>query len=338
MGDIDYMLGTIIYCLLLRNKGIGLTGKVKMEGSRSFNLLVSSKNNDKGIQSARNLRRSSETICQLSKRDESTNSKFSSWLAGVIDGDGNFDIRNQGGKKVLKAIRIKIHDRDIRILTRIRDKLHVGRIRSEKNKPYSTYIVSTKWEMEKVVREINGKIRLKVESLKKACEFLEIDYKEPKYELEPLDPYLSGLIDTDGSIVFNYKANRIECNIELKYNEYSSKLCLDKVIPNNKPNVYFRKKKNQTPGRELKSIAFKYQTVGGMVPLKEYFIKNRLYSDMKFFRVMKIKEFLLLRNYGKELYETEEFKVYSKFLLKWVQYNNPKWTRVPYVKNLNINR
>jgi hypothetical protein len=61
-------------------------------------------------------------------------------------GDGNFDIRidPSSRNKVLKQIRIKLHNRDVRILSRIQDYLHIGRIRADKNKPYSTYIVSTR--------------------------------------------------------------------------------------------------------------------------------------------------------------------------------------------------
>lgn len=40
-------------------------------------------------------------------------------------------------KLVLKAIRIKLHNRDIRILSYIQNTLHIGRIRSDKNKPHS---------------------------------------------------------------------------------------------------------------------------------------------------------------------------------------------------------
>gem|GEM_PF-2430047 len=58
-------------------------------------------------------------------------------MAGVIDGDGNFDIRKINSKLVLKAIRIKLHNRDVRILTRIQNELHMGRIRADKNKPHS---------------------------------------------------------------------------------------------------------------------------------------------------------------------------------------------------------
>ena len=78
------------------------------------------------------------------------------------------------------------------------------------------------------------------------------------------DPYFSGLIDTDGSIVFNFNSNRIECNLEFKYNEYSSKLCLDNVIPNYKPYVLCRNKTAISGSSiKFKSITFKFQTVKG---------------------------------------------------------------------------
>ena len=63
-----------------------------------------------------------------------------------------------------------------------------------------------------LINNINGLIRLKVPGLKKSCNYLGIDYKEANYNIELYDPYLAGLVDTDGSIVFNYAGNRIECN------------------------------------------------------------------------------------------------------------------------------
>ena len=69
-------------------------------------------------------------------------------------------------KKVIKQIRIKLHNRDIRILRRIQDYLHIGRIRTDKNKPYSMYIVSTKEDMTYIIKNLNGLIRLKVPSFK----------------------------------------------------------------------------------------------------------------------------------------------------------------------------
>ena len=290
---------------------------------------------------------------------------FFNWLAGIIDGDGNFDIRKstlsnscackacqvkgsacssckQGhneNKFTLKAIRIKLHNRDIRILTRIQDYLHIGRIRTDKKKPYSIFIVSTKEEMSYLINKLNGLIRIKANSFKKACDLYNIKYIEPNYNISEFDPYFSGLIDTDGSIVFNFTGNRIECNLEFKYNEYSSKLNLDNVIPNYKPYKLLRDKKNQSFNKnniKYKSIAFKFQTVKGMLPLYDYFLKNRLYSDFKFYRVTQIKKFIEIRDYKNYEFDAIEFQIYSDFVLNWIQYKNPLWNKVPFVKKLKI--
>ena len=113
-------------------------------------------------------------------------------MAGIVDGDGNFDIRkNTLNKPTLKAIRIKLHNRDVRILTRIQNNLHMGRIMTDKNKPYSMYIVSNKQDMYNLINKLNGLIRIKVDSFKKACELYNINYIEPDFNIQPYDPYFS---------------------------------------------------------------------------------------------------------------------------------------------------
>jgi hypothetical protein len=344
---IDYMLETISlfkdydYLLFIPVYFIPVSLSSQIDLSRSFHLLLNSENNNHivataGIQSAGNFLGSSETIRQLSSfNGDQYDLKFRSWLAGIIDGDGNFDLRKTDSNNlVLKAIRIKFHVRDIKILKFIQDNLHCGRINYYNNNTYCTYIVSTKKEMELIVNLINGLIRLKVSSFQKACYYLNIKFLEANYTLEPYDPYFAGLIDTDGTIILNYPGNRIECNLELKYNEYSKNLNLDNVIPNYKPSVYLRNKKNQTPGKLFKSIAFKYQTVNGMIYLYDYFMKNRLYSDMKFYRISKIKRFLEIRHYQKEPKDSISFKIYSEFILDFIKYLNPLWNKTPFLKNL----
>lgn len=287
------------------------------------------------LQSARNFTRSSETIRQLSNQQEEY---FNNWFAGVIDGDGNFDVRKNNK---FKCFRIKLHNRDIRILTRIQNFLHIGKIKNVKKKPYALYIVSNKEDLLKIVHRVNGKIRLKVYSFRKVCEIFNIEFKSSNYTLSPMDPYFAGLIDTDGSIVFNYNCNRIECNLELKHNEYSSKLDLDWVIPNTRPNISLQKKKNQQSigsKKTFKSIAFKFQSVNGMIPVYDYFMKNRLYSDFKFYRVSRIKGFVEIRNFSasRVAFDSEEFKIYSNFLLNFIQHLNPSWTKTPFLRYLNI--
>lgn len=302
--------------------------------------------NYRGVQSAENFLGFSETIRQLPSlytlggSCDKEEYNFFHWFAGVIDGDGNFDIRKRiSGSDVLKAIRIKVHNRDLRLLTYIQDKLHMGRIHASGSKPHSIYIVSSEAEMSYLVSKLNGLIRIKVDSFKRACASYNIEFIEADYSIKENDPYFAGLIDTDGSIVFNYTSNRIECVLEFKNTEYSSKLCLDFVIPHTKPRIMYRT--HASPSKKnlvYKSISFKYQTVESMVPVYDYFMRNRLYCDFKFYRVSKIKRFLEIRHYKAFPFESTEYKLYSKIMLDWIQYRNPNWTKVPFVTKLNPNR
>lgn len=333
----DYMLETVFfaYCLLF----INIFYLYKLDVNKNI-VLLNSENNGTAIesesktintQSAENWKGFSETARRLSDYT------FWSWFAGVLDGDGNFDIRKASNtsKKALKQIRIKLHNRDIRILKRIQDYLHIGRIRADKNKPYSMYIVSTKENMHYILTNVNGLIRLKVPSFKEACILYNIDYLEANYTIPLYDPYLSGLVDTDGSIVYNYTGNRIECNLEFKYNQYSSKLNLNNVIPHCRPYILKRSKSSIKGGpNNFTSIAFKFQNVDNMLFIYDYFMHNRLYCDLKFFRVTKIKFFITIRKYKGWPINSEQHKIYSDFMINWIKYENPLWYKVPFIKHL----
>lgn len=198
----------------------------------------------------------------------------------------------------------------------MQDFLHMGRIKTDKNKPYSIYIISTKESMMYIIKNINGLIRLKVPSFKEVCNLYNINYIKPNYNIGLYDPYFSGLVDTDGSIVFNYAGNRIECNLEFQYNEYTSKLNFDNTISNCKPYVIIRKKSSASHNlKKFTSIAFKFQNVNSMLFIYDYFMHNRLYCDMKFYRVTKIKPFIEIRKYKTSPKYSVEHKIYSNFII-----------------------
>ncbi len=73
-----------------------------------------------------------------------------------------------------------------------------------------------------------------------------------------------------------------------------------------------------------------------MVYLYDYFIapNNRLYSDFKFYRVTKIKKFISIRDFKNDPKDSVEFKIYSDFVLDWIQYRNPIWYKVPFVSKI----
>lgn len=338
----DYMLETVlVYCLLFINTFY----LYKLDVSRN-NILLNSQNDDTTInvklidtQSAENCKGFSETVRQLPVIKD--NNKFWKWFAGIIDGDGNFDIRVYpvSKKRVLKQIRIKLHNRDLRILRRIQDHLHKGRIRTDKKKPYSIYIVSRKQDMMLIIKKINGLIRLKVPSFKEACDLYNLKYKEANYDIKLYDPYFAGLIDTDGSIVFNYAGNRIECNLEFQYNKYTSRLNFDNTILNCKPTILMRKKSSCLRGpKDFTSIVFKFQNVNSMIFIYDYFMHNRLYCDVKFYRVTKIKPFIEIRKYKTSPIDSVEHKIYSNFILDWIKYDNPLWYKVPWVSKYLLNK
>lgn len=106
----------------------------------------------------------------------------------------------------------------------------------------------------------------------------------------------------------NYSCNRIECNLEFKFNIYTEKLNLDKVVPGCQPYILKRMKKNKSKGKAFYSIAFKFQTVDSMIHLYDYFMINRLYSDYKFYRVSQIKPFLKIRSFKNYSISTPEWK------------------------------
>lgn len=320
-----------VYCLLFINTFY----LYKLDVSRKIFLLNSQKNDTTisyefiNTQSAENWKGFSETVRQLPE-----DYKFWNWFAGVVDGDGNFDIRIDpiSKERVLKEIRIKLHNRDIRILKRIQNYIHIGRIKTIKNKPYSMYIVSTKESMMYIINNINGLIRLKVPAFKEACNLYNIDYIEANYNIGLYDSYFAGLVDTDGSIVFNYAGNKIECNLEFQYNEYTSKLNFDNTVLNCKPSIFKRKKSSGLNGpKNFTSLAFKFQNVNDMLFIYDYFMHNRLYCDFKFYRVTKIKPFVEIRKYKMYPKHSIEHKKYSNFMIDWIKYHNPLWYKVPCV-------
>lgn len=268
----------------------------------------------------------SETKRQLCNLEILEDKNFWEWFAGVIDGNGNFDLRIINNKLILKAIRIKLHNRDLRILTRIQNKLHMGRINAVNNKPYSVWIISTQKEMSYIIKNINGLIRLKYDSFIKACNFLNISIIIPNYNINPYNSYFSGLIDTDGSIVYNYNSNRIECILELKNTQYTRKLNLNNVIPSYTPYKLIQEKKN--------SILFRYQNVNGMILLYDYFMKNRLFCDLKFYRISKIPYFIQIRKFKNNEKNTKEYLIYKSFILDFIKYENPLWYKIPFISKL----
>lgn len=300
-NDAHYMLETLVFL-----GSILYSFNQKNEETNKSTLIMNSKNQDMDSQSAGNETfkkgiGSPETICALSHNE---------WLAGVIDGDGYFDIRTPN---VLKSIRVKLSVRDARIAYQIQNLLHVGRVRAV-GPNLVLYIVSDRRGMTTLIEKINGHIRIKVPGMIKACNFLGITYLPASPKVPRNSSYLAGLLDTDGSLVLNYPGNRIEMSFEFSQNEHTLRLDLSEVIEGISPAVRKFEKRNQSAGKIFYSIRFVFDNVAHMEPIYRYFKTHRCYSDFKYFRAMKIKRFLELRAYKGYPSDSVEFKLYNDFL------------------------
>ncbi len=285
--------------------------------------LATNKDTDSSLATNKETDRSFATDKEKNSSDKFHNeSKFFCWLAGIIDGKGNFLIK-QGQ---LKAITIRLHNKDIRILTRIQSILHIGKIIHYDSKYYSTYIISDEENMRYLIQKLNGLIRIKYDSFQKACILFDIRLIEPSYCIPYNNSYFSGLIDTKGTLYLNYLSNRIECNLQLKRNKYTVKLNFDKVMLLCTPNI--------TYSTNFKILNFKYQSVNSMSSMYEYFMENRLYSDYKFHKVSLIKKFLEIRHCQYADKNSVNYAIYCDFLFEWFHYNNSLWTREPFIQEV----
>lgn len=85
-----------------------------------------------------------------------------------------------------------------------------------------------------------------------------------------------------------------------------------------------RKKSSSSAGlKNFTSIAFKFQNVNNMLFIYDYFMHNRLYCDIKFYRVTKIKPFIAIRKYKTFPKHNIEHKIYSDFVIDIIKYENP---------------
>jgi len=287
-------------------------------------------------QSAGNLKGTSETIRGASsvKRDIVLD-KDLDYVAGVLDGDGNFDVRTSAkGLRVLKAIRLSMSSRDTRVLSQVKKILGCGSIRAHVRLP--TYYISTKVEMRRVVELLNGRIRLKTDNFAESCKYFGIEFKEANYVIPENSTYLTGLIDTDGSVLYNFQRNVVCLELEFKQTIRSERLDFSGTIPGVTPKVLKLIKRNQTKDKIFYSIRFVFcPSVDCMIHIYNFAMKSRNYSDFKFYRLTQIKSFLEVRCFKNAIKGSDEHKIYSKWVLNFVSHLNPN-PNISYLNELTL--
>ena len=148
--------------------------------------------------------------------------KFNEWLAGIIDGDGYFAL----SKKGYTSLEITMESHDAQCLYIIKNSLG-GSIKPLGSVKALRYRLHDKAGMLKVIESVNGEIRnpIRLAQLFKICDKYGICLKYAE-NLTYDNGWLSGFIDSDGSVYFNKLSVQIFITVSQK-----NKLLLDLLVP-----------------------------------------------------------------------------------------------------------
>lgn len=141
--------------------------------------------------------------------------RWNQWLAGLTDGDGCFYL-NQKEKSV--SFEVTTHTTDVRILRNIKNTLKAGTVKLRSNSQSVRYRVKQQAVILDIVNRLNGKLcnKARIDQFKKVCELLNVQEiltfgcgATPSL-LKKENAYLSGLIDSDGSLSISVSKSSAE--------------------------------------------------------------------------------------------------------------------------------
>lgn len=228
---------------------------------------------------------------------------FYQWLAGLIDGDGYFLLTKKG----YSSCEITMDARDAKALYEIKHK-YGGTIKPISNASAVRYKIRHKEGLISLINDVNGLIRnpARLLQMNKLCVKYGIELKYPG-PLTFNDGWLSGFIDSEGSIYYNETSGQVFISLTQK-NRY----LLEPLIA-----IYGGRVDILSPKIE----AFKYVTYRKAELfnlIDNYFTKYPLKTE-KMKRVNLIKNFYLLRIYRKSQ-DINKFNEWIKFKDRWEKY------------------
>ncbi len=233
-----------------------------------------------------------------------TNS-FNEWLAGLIDGDGCFQL----SKKGYASLEIVMELRDKHCLYQVKDKFG-GAVKLRAGNNHLRYRLHNKEGLLKLISAVNGSIRnpTRLFQLNKICDKYGIDLVQP-LPLNYYNGWLSGFLDSDGSVYLNLQSDQLFITISQK-----NKLLLDPLINLYGGSIYVLK-----TAEAFKWIIYRKEEI---LKLLDYFTHYPLRSA-KNNRIKLIPKYYELRNL--KAHRATESSVLGKswkyFINKWTNYN-----------------
>ena len=154
--------------------------------------------------------------------DEEKDLKIRQWIAGLIDGDGNFYVSRKG----YVEISVVMEARDIACLYKLKQR-YGGSVKATSHAKAVRFRLHHMQGVQQVIKDVNGLIQNPVRylQLKKVCIIYNIDVL-PSVQLDYNSAYLSGLFDSDGSVYYNKQSMQVFITVSQKGREL-----LDKLVP-----------------------------------------------------------------------------------------------------------
>ena len=230
---------------------------------------------------------------------------FFEWLAGVIDGDGYFNLSKKGSARLIITMDI----RDKKALYEIKHKLG-GSIYTIANANALKYQISHKKGLIVLLNGINGLIRnpIRMLQMNKLCVKYGIKLLYPK-ALTYNNGWLSGFIDSDGSIYLSEKSGKIFLSITQK-----NKYLLEPLI-----RLYGGRIDILSPKKEaFKYVIYRKNELFNL--MDDYFNRYPL-KTKKSSRLLLIKQFYLKR-ISKNNQDINKLNEWILFKDKWDKYND----------------
>lgn len=278
------------------------------------------------------------TLTHISKK-KVCNDKWNQWFAGLTDGDGCFYVSKKD-KNV--SYEITTHITDARVLYFIKNKLKAGSIRVRSGSKSVRFRVKQKNVILDIVQRLNGKLQNPVRciQLKKVCVLYNLPYIPSSVLISKKDAYLSGLIDSDGSLSISVSSssaldsqisgvegriirlshakgsNQMQLKVTSSYKSYLEliqqsygygKIYLEKSNNNKSP----RDKYHWTVRSEIE-----FQTLYEYIkncPLKSVKM-HRMRLSLLYFKYKSLK-------YHLQPHGTLEAKIWAKFAKSWYKYS-----------------
>ena len=238
-------------------------------------------------------------ILEKNRSDKS----FNEWLAGLIDGDGYFLLTKKG----YSSCEITMDARDKKALYEIKNK-YGGSLKLMSNANAYKYKLRHKKGLISLINDINGLIRnpTRLLQMNKLCVKygIELKYSGP---LTFNNGWLSGFIDSDGSVYFNEASGQVFISLTQK-----NKYLLEPLIA-----LYGGRIDILSPKIEaFKYVIYRKAELFNLID--NYFTKYPLRTE-KMKRVYLIKDFYLLTVHKKSK-DITKFNSWIIFKDKWEKY------------------